>query len=139
MDIQHAFELVQQTLQDLAKENQHIPIIVEGEKDVAALRKLNITGTIITINTGKSLIDFSDTLADQYNSVILLTDWDRKGGFLCRTLLTNLSGRVQCNTTYREIFSKHTMVKTIEGLPSYCVTMQNHINQGKNQSLSTNP
>jgi len=139
MDLQLAFEIVQQTIEDLSKENQHIPIIVEGEKDVAALRKLNITGTIITINTGKSLIDFSDAIAREYKTVIILTDWDRKGGFLCRTLLKNLAGRVTCITIYREILSKHSMVKTIEGLPSYCVTMQNHIDQGKNQSLSTNP
>jgi len=138
MDLQLAFEIVQQTIEDLSKENQHIPIIVEGEKDVAALRKLNITGTIITINTGKSLIDFSDAIAREYKTVIILTDWDRKGGFLCRTLLKNLAGRVTCITIYREILSKHSMVKTIEGLPSYCLTIRNQIEQRKNQSHSTN-
>jgi len=139
MDLQHAFEIMQQTLEDLSKENQQIPIIVEGEKDVAALRKLNITGTIITINTGKSLIDFSDAIAREYKTVIILTDWDRKGGFLCRTLLTNLAGRVNCITIYRELLAKHTMVKTIEGLPSYISKMQKQIMQTKNQTLPGNP
>jgi 5S rRNA maturation endonuclease (ribonuclease M5) len=65
------------------------------------------------------LIEFCDKIAEEYNKIILLTDWDRKGGYLCHTIKKNLEGRVVCNTYYRELFAKNTTTKTIEGLPSF--------------------
>ena len=59
----------------------------------------------------------------KYREIIILTDWDRKGGFLCHTIMRNLEGRVKCNTHYREIFAKNTMTKTVEGLPSWIQTI----------------
>ena len=119
MDYKKSIEEVEKVLTELIQENKNVPIIVEGEKDVQALRKLGITGEILTVNTGVNLTDFCDNVAEKYTKVIVLTDWDRKGGFLGNTIKKNLQGRVVCNMFYREVFAKNTMIRTLEGLPSW--------------------
>jgi len=123
MDYNRSLEDVQKALSELIEENRSIPIIVEGEKDVDALRKLGLTGEIITLNSGITLIDFCDKIAERYKEIIILTDWDRKGGFLYHTIERNLEGRVKVNTYFREVFSKNVMSRTLEGLPSWIETM----------------
>jgi len=124
MDYNESFKEIEKTLSEIREENKRIPIVVEGEKDKEALHKLDINGTIITVNSGVSLTDFCDKLAQNYKEILILTDWDRRGGYLCHTIKKNLEGRVNCNTYYREILAKNTVIKTIEGLPSWLKTMQ---------------
>ncbi|MCK5459043.1 MAG: hypothetical protein KAI20_04070, partial [Thermoplasmatales archaeon] len=111
----------------LREENKTVPIIVEGDKDIKALRKLYITGEIIRFNVGLSIPDFCDMISQKYKNIILLTDWDRKGGYLCSTIKKNLESRVGCNTRYREIFAKRSMIRTLEGLPSWLETLRKKI------------
>lgn len=128
MDYKKTLEDLEKALLDLRDENKKIPIIVEGEKDIEALRKLDIDGTIISVNIGISLIDFCDRIAGEYKDIIILTDWDRRGGYLCHTIKRNLEGRVNCNTRYRELFAKNAMIRTVEGLPSWIKTMKKKLN-----------
>lgn len=123
MNYEKSLEDLKKSILELQEENKLIPIIVEGEKDVEALHKLEINGTIITINSGLSIPDFCDKIANEYDEIIILTDWDRKGGFLCHTIMRNLEGRVVFNTRYREVFAKNAKIKTVEGLPSWISTM----------------
>jgi len=112
MDYKKSLEEIEKALIELREENKKIPVIVEGEKDIEALKKLGVTGVI-------------------YKDIIILTDWDKKGGFLCSTIRRNLQGRVFCNTYYREIFAKSSMIKTVEGLPSWVMTMNEKIRNYK--------
>lgn len=123
MNYEKSLEDLKKSILELQEENKLIPIIVEGEKDVVALHKLEINGAIITISSGLSIPDFCDKIANEYEEIIILTDWDRKGGFLCHTIMRNLEGRVVCNTRYREVFAKNAKIKTVEGLPSWISTM----------------
>jgi 5S rRNA maturation endonuclease (ribonuclease M5) len=127
MDYKKSLEEIEKALIELREENKKIPVIVEGEKDIEALKKLGLTGKIISLNSGSSLIDFCDKIAREYTDIIILTDWDKKGGFLCSTIKRNLQGRVLCNTYYREVFAKSSMIKTVEGLPSWVITMNEKI------------
>jgi 5S rRNA maturation endonuclease (ribonuclease M5) len=127
MDYRKSFDELEKALSELIEENKKIPIIVEGEKDINSLQKLGINGKIIIINSGHSIIDFCDHIANKYKEIILLTDWDRKGGFLCHTIERNLEGRVKCNMYYREVFAKNSMIKTVEGLASYMKNMREKI------------
>ena len=129
MDYNKSLEDLEKALSELREENKKIPIIVEGDKDREALHRLEIVGTIISVNAGISLTDFCDRLAREYKDIIILTDWDRKGGYLCHTITKNLEGRVNCNTHYREVFAKNSMIRTIEGLPSWISTMREKINK----------
>ena len=127
MDYEKSLEDLEKALFYLREENKTVPIIVEGDKDIEALRKLNITGEIIRFNLGLSIPDFCDMISQKYKNIILLTDWDRKGGYLCSTIKKNLESRVGCNTKYREIFAKRSMIRTLEGLPSWIETLQKKI------------
>ncbi len=128
MDFKKSIEDLEKIIDELGEENRSIPIIVEGKKDIEALRKLDINGEIIGINSGHTLIDFCDKIAQEHTDIIILTDWDRKGGYLCRTIKKNLEGRVNCNTKYRELFAKNAMIRTLEGLPSWLETMKEKLN-----------
>jgi len=130
MELNKSIENVKKAIIELREENIKIPIIVEGDKDVIALHHLDINGIIITVNSGISLTNFCDKLT-KYKEIIILTDWDRKGGYLAHTIRKNLEGRVICNLYYRELFAKNTMIKTVEGLPSWIKTMN-----GKNHKLT---
>lgn len=129
MDFKKSIEDLEKIIDELGEENRSIPIIVEGKKDIEALRKLDISGSIISVNVGVPLIDFCDKIAQEYTDIIILTDWDRKGGYLCRTIKRNLEGRVNCNTKYRKLFAKNAMIRTLEGLPSWLETMRTKLNQ----------
>ena len=130
MDYKKSLEDLEKAISELIEENKIIPIIVEGDKDIDALRKLGINGKIISVNIGTSLIDFCDKIADNYKDIIILTDWDRRGGYLCHTIKKNLEGRVYCNLHYREIFAKNSMIRTIEGLPSWIENIRNKLVNG---------
>ena len=127
MDYKKSLEDIEKALSELKEENTNIPIIVEGDKDIEALRKLDINGIIISVNTGISLTDFCDQLAHKFKDIIILTDWDRRGGYLCHIIRRNLEGRVNCNIHYRGIFAKNSMIRTLEGLPSWIETIKDKL------------
>jgi len=130
MNPEENLEELEELLGEVEEENKTSPIIVEGEKDIIALRKLGITGEILRLNTGLSIPDFCDTIAQKYKSCILLTDWDKKGGRLCSVIKKNLENRVICNVTFRGLFAKLTASRTVEGLPSWIETLRKKINVG---------
>lgn len=59
--------------------NLESPALVEGDRDVAALKLLGLNGEILKLNQGQSLVQRTDELSHTYRKVILLTDWDDKG------------------------------------------------------------
>lgn len=124
MNYQETLEELETTLAELIHDNHDIPVIVEGDRDVQALRKLNLTGPIIQYNQGLSAPDFCDMISTHHHTVILLTDWDRRGGRLYWTLKRNLENRVRCITKYRETFATRSSVRTVESLPSWITTLQ---------------
>ena len=129
MDYKKSLEELEKALIGIAEDNKFTPIVVEGEKDIAALRNLGIQGEIISLNTGASMPNFCDYLAQKYKKIIILTDWDRRGGQLCRIIKKNLMGRVRLDLSYREIFAKNTTIRTVEGLPSWLKTIKEKLNK----------
>jgi dTMP kinase len=127
MDYEKTLYDLEKELLALIEENKEVPIVVEGEKDKIALRKLGVNGLIISVNKGVSLTDFCDRLVQDYDELIILTDWDKRGGYLCHTIKKNLEGRVKCNLYYREFFAKNSVIKTVEGLPSWIETIKEKI------------
>jgi 5S rRNA maturation endonuclease (ribonuclease M5) len=128
MDYEKSLNDLEEILKDLRDQNIDTPILVEGDKDIEALKKLKIFGTILSLNKGMSITNFCDFLSKKYNKIIILTDWDKKGGQLCYKLKKNLTGRVICNTDYRKKIAQKTTIKTVEGLPSWIETIKIKIN-----------
>ena len=136
MDEQQCLEQLQDAILELREENKTVPIIVEGEKDSTALQKLEITGEIISFNKGRSVSDFCDIIALRHQKIILLTDWDWRGGRLCQQIKKNLENRVSINLKYREIFAKRCPCRTVEGLPTWLETLRKKVEGNKHNILS---
>lgn len=128
MDYEQTLEELEEELNELRDDNKTVPIIVEGEKDIAALRKLAISGEIIRFNKGRSVSDFCDIIAQNHQQIILLTDWDGRGTRLCYSIKKHLENRVHCNLKHREVFAKRCSCRTVEGVPSWIETLKNKIN-----------
>jgi 5S rRNA maturation endonuclease (ribonuclease M5) len=61
-------------------------VLVEGERDRAALRRLGVRGPIALVHRGQSLSALSHDLARDHRRVIVLTDWDLEGGQIAHRL-----------------------------------------------------
>ena len=127
MNYKKSLQKLEEGLENLDRLNNTVPIIVEGEKDIIALNALGINGKIIPLNSGISISNLCDTIAKRWKEIIILTDWDRQGGRLCKRLIDNLKGRTHCNTDFRKIFAKNACVKDMEGLPKYIKTLKQKI------------
>jgi 5S rRNA maturation endonuclease (ribonuclease M5) len=71
--------------------NQGTAIVVEGVKDITALRGLGLTGPIHSL-AGHSVVSLADELAS-VKTLLILFDFDRRGEQLARQLATQLEGR----------------------------------------------
>jgi 5S rRNA maturation endonuclease (ribonuclease M5) len=112
-------EKIEKVITELIALNDDIPVIVEGGADVRALRELGLKGIIININVGQPLFNLCEEIARKYTDVIILTDWDRKGGHISRVLQESLKANdVKFNTEIRArlayLCRKET--KDVEGL-----------------------
>ena len=109
--------------QDLQEQSESgIPIIVEGRRDEAALRKLGIKGTIHCLKaTGEPRFRFIERL-DGSKRAIVLTDFDREGAELGTWLYQELSHRgIRAdNQMWRKIRGlARTEIRSVEELPSF--------------------
>jgi 5S rRNA maturation endonuclease (ribonuclease M5) len=127
MDDDQKLEELEKLLDKLHEQNETIAIIVEGDKDVTALRKLEMTGEIIRFNTGQSVSDFCDDVAQKHKRIIILTDWDWRGGRLGSSIKKHLENRVDCDMIYRQMFAKRCACRTVEGIPSWLETLKKKV------------
>ena len=126
-------EALDELLESLKDANERAPIIVEGDKDVAALRALGLTGEVVRLNQGRSLVVFCEGLASRCREVIILTDWDRKGGQLCRHLTDYCDDNdVKYDLHFRmelALLCKKE-IKDVQSLPRYVENLEKRIAAG---------
>ena len=121
-------------LETLAEESaKGTPIVVEGKKDVAALRALGVTGTMITVKTGgKSFLDaIGEIIKMDVSEVILFLDFDRRGKEGTKHLKHNLErAKIKSNTKLWRALSATVghEIQCIESLTAYLQTLQEKIN-----------
>ncbi len=119
-------ERLREVLGLLYDANKRFPIIVEGKKDIAALRKIGLVGDIITLHSGKGLYDFCEDVVDRFVKVIVLMDWDAKGEALQRTLSRHLAGHCEEFSSFRGILKVLCQkdIKDIEGIPKLLMRLE---------------
>lgn len=121
-------EKIKEVLQYLYEINKFVPIIVEGKRDKKALREIGFEGEIITLHSGKSIYEFSETIANRFEKVILLIDWDEKGEELYSKIGKNLQGMWEDFASIRELLKIlcQKEILEIEDIPSlfYRITGQ---------------
>jgi 5S rRNA maturation endonuclease (ribonuclease M5) len=96
-------------------------IIVEGRKDVESLRSLGIKGDI-KLSSQKPLIDITEQLSRCGKDIVILTDWDRKGGMVARKIIDYLKAYgITPNTDIRGRigFLVRKRIKDIESLSKH--------------------
>jgi len=70
-------EVLNEFIELLKRLSEKYPVIVEGKRDYAVLRRFGI-GNIYTLS-GKNYFDLVESLPSQTEKVVLLTDIDRQG------------------------------------------------------------
>ena len=123
-------ERLLQVLERLMLESSKgIPIIVEGKRDIEALRKLGVEGEIISAKTGgKSQLEvFCQIESRGLRQLIMLFDFDRRGREMTETFGRRLErARIRSNIAFWNELSGliRRDVKDIEGLASYMDTLK---------------
>ncbi len=103
------------------------PIMVEGKKDVDALRVLGVAGTVVTVKTGgKSFLDaVSEIEKMNVPEVILLLDFDRRGKEGTKRLKQSLErAKIKPNLKFWRTLSA-LVEKEIQCVESLTAYMQN--------------
>ena len=122
-------EKILKVLEALTEESaKGIPIVVEGKKDVAALRALGVTGTVLTVKTGgKSFLEFvSEIEKMNVPEVILFLDFDRRGKEGTKHLKQSLERiKIKPNVKLWRSFSALVgkEIQCIESLTAYLHTL----------------
>jgi 5S rRNA maturation endonuclease (ribonuclease M5) len=125
-------------IEELIEDNLEVPIIVEGRKDRIALTALGFKGEIISLNHGISLFNFCEEVAQKYNTVIILTDWDSRGGRIAKTLREGFSANgVKFDDTARAKLARicRKDVKDIEALPRFLEGLRKRVEEGLKKSI----
>jgi len=131
--LQRKAERLSKLLEKLTAEAaKGILIVVEGQKDVSALRELNVNGNFISSKTsGKSFLDILTEIERQkVREVILLLDFDRRGVEWTHRLKQHLEKtRIKPNLNFwNELYGLVGRdLKDIEGLPAYLETLKKRI------------
>ncbi len=96
-------------------------IVVEGKRDIVSLRRLGVRGQMEEA-THRPLLDLSEELSCTCKRIIVLTDWDHRGGILAQKLSDNLRYfGTDIDTDIRERISSLVKkeVKDVESLHTY--------------------
>lgn len=96
-------------------------IVVEGRKDAESLRFLGIKGNI-KLASQQPLLEFTEFLSKSGKEIVLLTDWDKKGGIVARKIIQYLLAygimpNIDIRSKIRVLVKKR--IKDIESLNNF--------------------
>ena len=105
---------------------QGAAVIVEGRRDLQALRSLGLPGPVIMASRRRAL-DLAEDAARSYREIILLTDWDGKGDEMCRTIERHLISvgskpDKEIRSRLKKLVKKE--IKDVESLSRYAERMR---------------
>lgn len=126
-------EKIIQILEALAEESaKGKPIVVEGKKDVDALRALGVEGAVLTVKTGgKSFLDVVSEIEKMgVPEVILFLDFDRRGKEGTKRLKQSLErAKIKLNTKFWRALSALVgkEIQCVESLTAYLRTLHTKI------------
>lgn len=132
---------LEKIIEDLIERSSEELIVVEGSRDVKALRDLGVEGMIRAVNTGSSIVNLCESLSSEHDRFIILTDWDRKGGQIAHQLDRGFeSCDVKRDMSMRANIARLTKkeIKDVEGLPGFIYRLQKSV-LSKSPSGHNNP
>lgn len=134
--LERKMEKIRRLLDNLVIElSRGTPMIVEGKKDVEALRKLEVTGDIIPAKaSGRTFLDVLSEIEKRgKNEVILMMDFDKRGREWTKRLVQNFEiMKIKPNVVFWKELSSlvERDVKDIESLSTYLQSLSRKL--GKN-------
>ena len=134
-------EKILQILNAIAEESaKGTPILVEGKKDVEALRALGVEGAVLTVKTGgKSFLDVVSEIEQMGASeVILLLDFDRRGKEGTKRLKQYLErAKIKPNVKFWHALSALVgkEIQCVESLTAYLNTLRTKIGASAHQGM----
>lgn len=90
MDDAERLESIEECLVRLSELAEDHVILVEGLKDVDALRALGIEGEFYCVQSGGGPLRAAEHVWREGRPAVILTDWDRRGGNLADSLRRDL-------------------------------------------------
>ncbi len=132
--LQRRMEEIQRVLECLIEESMKgTPILVEGKKDIQALRELGVTGKIFSAKTaGKSRLDLMFEMEQNgEREIMLLLDFDRRGKEWTEKLKQEFErvGMKPNLTFWNKLFGiVGKDLKDVEGLVVYTRTLKKKAN-----------
>lgn len=118
LDAQERLDRLERAIDLLRETAEAGTVVVEGARDVAALEWLGIGGLHVKVHQGRPLPAVLEDLAQSPSPVVLLVDWDRKGGQLLSLLEGNLRARVQVDLACRRRIAVATRTRCLEEVPA---------------------
>jgi 5S rRNA maturation endonuclease (ribonuclease M5) len=108
---------------------QGAAVIVEGRRDLLALRALGLKGPVIMASRRPAL-DLAEDAARNYPHIILLTDWDGKGDEMCSTIERHLRSAGsrpdgEIRSRLKKLVKKE--IKDVESLSRYAERMREQL------------
>ncbi len=123
MNREKRYDLALRALEASIEENNAGSVIlIEGKRDETALRILGFEGPIEKLNRGWSVEKVVAYLNSNYESCIILMDWDRTGGRLQKKIIESMTGmEIKISDELRQVLSKAMKPDTrcVEELPSF--------------------
>jgi 5S rRNA maturation endonuclease (ribonuclease M5) len=128
-DIERLEELEELILELQALSDGGAIIVVEGKKDVESLRLLGVKGEI-RLSTQQPLLEFTEALQRSEKEIILLTDWDKKGGMSMHKIIQYLLAygimpNTRIRAKIRALVKKR--IKDVESFNNYIAKMRYEI------------
>lgn len=116
--IKREIEGLEEFLAKLREEEK--PIIVEGKKDRASLKKCGISNVFVLYHA--PIYKIVESIAKRGEGCIILTDLDKKGKQIYGKLNRELQHfGVYADNSYRNFLFRKTKLRQIEGLYNYCL------------------
>ncbi|HDP96846.1 MAG TPA: hypothetical protein ENN25_04040 [Euryarchaeota archaeon] len=118
---------LEKIIDELAERSRVEVIVVEGMRDIEALRKLAVFGNIRSLQVGNSVMNFCEHLSKEYERFIIMTDWDRKGGqfaHLLRKAIESCGARYDDSLRANIARLTKKSVKDVQGLPGFIESLQ---------------
>lgn len=123
MNREKRYDLALRALEASIEENNAGSVVlIEGKRDETALRILGFEGPIEKLNRGWSVEKVVAYLNSNYESCIILMDWDRTGGRLQKKIIDSMTGmEIKISDELRKVLSKAMKPDTrcVEELPSF--------------------
>lgn len=135
MEPEERLERLDQALGALDEASRRWPVLVEGLRDEVALRRLGVQGEILVYNRGSGMIALADRLRGR-EGVVVLFDWDRKGGQLTRLLKGQLAGSIRLELELRKELAQVSQVSCVEDLPSARRVLRQRLGHREDRPLS---